>query len=124
MTERNKFSPEQEKWLQALESGEWKQCRRKLDDGNGGHCCLGVALKVVPGIERDSDAPETLDSSTARDVLHLLDGAGEIQGERWGGNIAYLTTANDEGKTFAEIAAFIRANPPQVFTNFDVPEGN
>ncbi len=44
--ERNVFTPEQETWLKALESGEWKQGRNFLHSGRDGHCCLGVADHV------------------------------------------------------------------------------
>ena len=31
------------RWVEALRSGEYKQCRGKLHGDDGGHCCLGVA---------------------------------------------------------------------------------
>lgn len=40
------IGPKQEKWLQALESGDYDQCRGMLYDGTG-YCCLGVANKVL-----------------------------------------------------------------------------
>lgn len=35
------------KWLAALRSGEYKQGRGVLDDGQGRYCCLGVACKLA-----------------------------------------------------------------------------
>lgn len=32
-------------WIEALESGEYTQCRRKIQDGDT-YCCLGVAAKL------------------------------------------------------------------------------
>lgn len=43
-------------WVQALRSGEYKQCKGTLHDGDG-YCCLGVLLKVA-GVEPDH--PHTL----------------------------------------------------------------
>lgn len=40
------------KWLEALRSGEYKQCASTLHDGVG-YCCLGVLEKVLSGdVER------------------------------------------------------------------------
>lgn len=36
------------KWLAALRSGEYKQSRESLYDGNG-YCCLGVLQKIHVG---------------------------------------------------------------------------
>jgi len=38
------------KWVQALESGEFKQCKSALTvvkDGEESHCCLGVATEIA-----------------------------------------------------------------------------
>jgi hypothetical protein len=34
-------------WIAALRSGEYKQGRRRLQDGEDSYCCLGVACKLV-----------------------------------------------------------------------------
>ena len=45
------LNADQEKWLTALESGEYKQCTRALFDGVG-FCSLGVAC-VALGMRED-----------------------------------------------------------------------
>lgn len=131
MTERNKFTPEQTRWLEALESGEYKQTFEVLRDKTG-FCCLGVATHLIdadhPAIQRaysgisvghslaplaaegDQDAPP--DIVTAR----LYRGSNGSAIYRDGP--AYM---NDEGSSFKEIAAEIRKRPWWVFTNFDAP---
>jgi len=43
---------EKAKWVAALRSGQYKQCRTsQLYDGKGGYCCLGVALVAIEGIQ-------------------------------------------------------------------------
>jgi hypothetical protein len=117
--ERNVFTPEQEKWLAALESGEWKQCREALrrvaDDGSESYCCLGVA-NLVCGLSETN--PDNLANTYRQLALYSRNGLV----------LAYpqdgpheLTAFNDNGWSFAQIAAFIRANPWQVFGNFDAP---
>ena len=39
-----------EKWITALESGKYTACANVLTDGKN-HCCLGVLLDIIPGIE-------------------------------------------------------------------------
>lgn len=36
-----------EKWIAALRSGEYRQARGVLNDGQGGYCCLGVLCEVA-----------------------------------------------------------------------------
>lgn len=40
------LGPNQQKWINALKSGEYEQCDGSLEDSNG-YCCLGVACKVA-----------------------------------------------------------------------------
>lgn len=134
---RNQFTDLQEKWLQALESGEWKQTRGLLYDGKG-YCCLGVACRLVdenhPALALDVDgdsegwtevgasnqqtAPPNVQSGLFLAIpngsFHGL--SPELRRE------VTLTDANDSGVSFTEIAAYIREYPWAVFTNFDVPE--
>ena len=45
-----------EKWVGALRSGQYKQCRNELHDGEG-YCCLGVLVLTCGGkssLERDT----------------------------------------------------------------------
>lgn len=41
------FTEFQLKWLEALESGKWKQGAGWLKDYQGGYCCLGVACELA-----------------------------------------------------------------------------
>ena len=117
-----KFNKWQKKWLEALESGEYKKTKNALCDGNG-FCCLGVACEVmgVPaewheGTHRwvydgsPQDAPEKVVRA-----LKLRSNLGHIaNGPKIYGALA-LAFANDKGVSFKRIAAFIRKHPEQVF---------
>lgn len=47
MENENKLPPEfKAKWVAALRSGEYKQCRGELFNGKG-YCCLGVACVIT-----------------------------------------------------------------------------
>lgn len=130
----------QERWLFALESGEYNQTKGFLQDEKG-NCCLGVACRVMgypvhidrkeedcirnihihPNFYRGSDGLHWLTMevmpSPAWELLGLRDASGifenriEYNGRHYWG----LSAMNDWGLTFKEIAAFIRANPEVVF---------
>lgn len=115
-----KLTELQEKWLQALESGEYPQQRNALLQDSTGFCCLGVACEVV-GVcsfpdDRDLDTGAIgygIDRCTAFpphelvDALHLRLGKGTTT----------LIEMNDAfGRSFPEIAAEVRANPADYFT--------
>lgn len=75
------FGPIQTKWLEALESGNWKQSRRHLmrqylrqtDDGiqkEVGYCCLGVVCELAG-------------------IPHSVSGEhGPLEGFEWDGNFS------------------------------------
>lgn len=111
----------QEKWLQALESGEYGQCEAVLHDG-AGYCVLGVACEVV-GLKkrkrgrqyyysnRTASAPNSVVSK-----LRLWGSSGECVDAFYAGfPHIELSSANDAGMPFPEIAAAIRANPENFF---------
>lgn len=124
---RNTFTPNQIAWLEALESGEWKQGRERLRKGDA-YCCLGVATKIVApysraiklscglsighGCSGNQSAPPI---TVNRIGFRTPEGGSGLDGA----NLAFM---NDEGRTFSEIAAFVRKKPWLVFTNFDAPE--
>ncbi len=120
-----KLTEDQENWLVALESGQYKQGARALFDGRG-YCCLGVACKVQ-GVPDDvialkdvlsSDVTELL---AVREKLKLYDAVGlfrhgfALPATSTSPPLESLANMNDFGRSFAEIAAFIRANPREVF---------
>ena len=120
--------PNQEKWLQALESGKYKQGKNSLCIA-GKYCCLGVACDVfeTPVYERyyddeDDEAGGVIIYGTegyhtggvapldVQDKLKLYTSAGNPSK----GGVA-LVGLNDEGRTFKEIAALIRKDPSNYF---------
>lgn len=129
MAERKqRLGPNQEKWLQALESGEHQQCRGELGvmvDGVEKNCCLGLACRVL-GVSRSMDPQDGLIAYGGCDKTPPMSFALGVLGLRSiQGSLAFeklkdercLTEANDVGgATFAEIAAFCREHPEAVFT--------
>lgn len=129
-------------WLEALESGKFKQGKHALHTTNGEdlYCCLGVACivairagvevsvgkKVALAIGTDFSVPygdglvfgilprevqEWLGFRTVAGSISDLD----IKKLQVGGlEYADLTKANDDGRTFKEIAQTIR-NTPELF---------
>ena len=81
------------KWVRALESGKFKQGRKRLARG-GYYCCLGVLRKIDnPSVGNDAE----ILPKEYQDELGLT---VEIQQQ--------LASMNDDGKTFKEIASWIR----------------
>ena len=88
------------RWVKALRSGEYKQCRGALtetENGPGtpiiGYGCLGVLQAIEPSIEPD------MGKLNSHDVRRVL-----------GGHIdQYILVAMNDGmgKTFPEIADYI-----------------
>lgn len=126
-----KFTPEQEAWLKALESGEYKQGTGSLSR-NGQLCCLGVACEVInklhPGtlpvektisgeiVYTSYDGRTGWLSEKAVNIMKLRGQNGRSEIPVANTRMKALSSANDFGATFADIAAFIRANPTAVFT--------
>jgi hypothetical protein len=113
-------------WVEALRSGDYKQGEGVLRDGDGNYCCLGVAceLAVKDGVEMDVYTPE--DGSTlydgqaivcprkVQDWLRLAERHGAHR-DHVSRDTRYLTTLNDNGATFAEIADLIESEPKGLF---------
>lgn len=112
-----------ERWVGALRSGEYQQCSRRLHNGRG-YCCLGVA-EILSGSEFASDDQGTyfIDGKSESDYLTeetmQAIGVGYYNGSiecgkdpiLVGGKFyVCLSDANDDGRTFAEIADAIEAN--------------
>jgi hypothetical protein len=122
--EMYKFTELQEKWLQALESGEYEQTQDELCQG-GKYCCLGVATHVFNpdhqalkdnGWFRADHAREATKTAPpdVREALKLRDEHGNLFEDfnTWDS----LVDMNDSGDfTFKDIAKFIRENPENVF---------
>lgn len=97
----------QEKWLKALESGEYEQGVGQLKREDK-YCCLGVACEVM-GIEYSGFHPGL---SEAAGELVGLTSFGDPKDDSYS-----LTYLNDNGKTFKEIAEIVRSNPSNYFRN-------
>lgn len=114
-----------DKWVKALRSGEYGQCKETLTDGKGSFCCLGVLQHVVSGGSCEVYGPE--DKYTAGQYRGLpssewyasvgMEGSSESDVEET------LTMMNDGGvkwngkkhvekrsKSFSKIADFIEKN--------------
>lgn len=102
------------KWVEALESGRFKQGRERLRRGDL-MCCLGVAceLAIEDGVPLRVET--ACDGSVSYDGLAgvLPERVRTRLGLRYGGahygNTQQLSADNDAGATFAEIAATIRS---------------
>jgi hypothetical protein len=110
------MNPElKKKWVAALRSGEFRQAREVLRQGDA-YCCLGVLCTMVDGVEW------TLDDALYRDEFNdTYDADGELPMpvRQIAGistdEMTHLIVMND-GKenmrphSFAEIADYIEAN--------------
>ena len=138
-TKAYKFTKTQLKWLEALESGEYKRCKHilceELQNGDCRYCCLGVASELLLSDkykEKSSvehwlfDGEDTECPYSVMEKLKLHGSLGEFfkDGEEYlheftkDGTILEthsLAELNDEGWSFKKIANFIRNNPRLVF---------
>jgi len=123
------FTEEQEAWLQDLETTDAPQTKEYLHvqddfrDIKAGFCCLGRAC-ITLGIPADTnmnfvkyDDLDNVLSDIGINKLRLHDDEGlfEEPADIDGSTFGSLVAMNDNGKTFKEIAAYIRANPWNVF---------
>ena len=76
------------KWVEALRSGEYRQCREQLHGFENQYCCLGVLCKVVNHSTDPDRAYRWLDIVT-------------------GGYGPFVNMNDHEGKSFTEIADYI-----------------
>ncbi len=113
----------QKLWIRALRSGEYKQGSSFLKTIHG-HCCLGVACEVAiqGGIHINVKSEEHYfrfggHTGAVPDIVKEWIGLKESQGQFGPQDHQTLAAMNDDGKTFAEIADFIEANPEKVFVN-------
>jgi hypothetical protein len=105
-----------EKWVAALESGEFAQTQSQLyDPDTDAYCCLGVACEVA----RREGAIEWYEGTLGGlpDVVRVWLGLnGNLGSYQSAGERTYLTDDNDcHGRTFPEIAAIIRSEPEGLF---------
>lgn len=117
------LGPNQEKWLQALESGNYAQGKEFLCDA-GKYCCLGVACEIF------SEYPKQVSKRRHKrkflcewnghfataprgvvDALQLFSASGSPNDPF----MHSLTTLNDAGYSFSEIAQIVRGDPSMYF---------
>lgn len=106
-----------EKWVNALESGEYKQTRGKLQDQYG-YCCLGVLCDLA--IQENVIPEPILDDNYyvygENKIIYYLPvkvlkwaGMKDTSGT-YGEEYNVLSYKNDNGSSFKEIAKIIREN--------------
>ena len=112
------LGPNQKKWIAALRSRKYKQTKGVLEDVYG-NCCLGVACRIFLG-EPDTPAEgikaalwDGVTSYAPDKVVYELalnDGDGtDHTGRR------HLSTMNDDGFSFVNIANELEKNPDHWF---------
>ena len=99
------------KWVAALRSGEYQQCKDQLTDGRG-YCCLGVGAAISPG-PRSKWENEVALPKPVQQWLGLRSSEGDYES---GADYRRLSNLNDYGgKTFAQIADLIESEPEGLF---------
>ena len=102
-----------ELWLQALESGRYKQGKDVLKTITGKYCCLGVACEIANeyGV-RKIEIKESVDQLLPRTLSRFLnmsdEGSFQCPVTHRGVEYSSLTGLNDLGVTFKTIARIIR----------------
>lgn len=112
-----KLGKNQEEWVQALESGEYKQTRDVLRDDNG-FCCFGVLCEISKLAEwKFNDKSSNYDYLNNQLALppEVRAWVGLSSNAGWYSQGKSLTKDNDDGKTFKEIASKIRKQPEEFF---------
>lgn len=119
---RQPLGPNQERWLKALESGNYEQGEGKLRSGNA-FCCLGIGCLIakVPGRPQSdgdwyfatngSSWTKSYAPTALVEYLALRNQAGGGDDSRE----PSLIQLNDFSKPFSEIAAIIRSDPSVYF---------
>lgn len=106
------------KWIGALESGEWNQCKKKLCDGKG-CCCLGVACELYCREHDDLSVVFKYGFCYYGGTCTEL----PIKVQQWLGiksrsgcfKNTSLVNLNDSGYSFAKIAEIIKENEEHIF---------
>jgi len=123
------LGPIQTRWVESLEAHPERQGKgrlgiRDLATGEYRACCLGEGGLIAGVCKWDGEYIKTISNSPfylseeAYAALGLRNQLGAfISGPHEVGSVTVnsLADANDEGATWSEIAAFIRANPEEIF---------
>lgn len=98
------------RWIAALRSGNYNQCRGRLrlmvDDKPVGYCCLGVACEVArdAGIIKEYDGKNGVPDSWFDDYAPPLEPYPRNLLLRIDGIVDSATNFNDQGVPFDQIA--------------------
>lgn len=105
-------------WIKALRSGNYKQGRSHLHQGDN-YCCLGVACELsgLGNWTVSAWGEGVLDyfgdhGMMPEPVMEWLGLRGKLGSYGPPDKKLYLADHNDNGKTFAEIADIIESEPP------------
>lgn len=120
---KQELGPNQKRWIEALESGEYAQTCEVLRDADG-FCCLGVAVDVLAPerwtgsgdvftVEGDDDDPQTSYSvslpESLVDELAMHGREGHVKDDPDGYESMLCSAMNDQYRmSFAEIARVLR----------------
>ena len=130
-----KLNEKQQKWIDALRSGEYEQgqnCLQSHRAAGDRFCCLGVACKVAQeaGVKVSTDDHDYLVGGTlhsqswTREYFGFKNGVGDFpkegaqiakDGSAIAGELSCLTELNDHGYTFEDIADFVEEHPEWIF---------
>lgn len=121
------LTPEQERWVAALESGDYVQGTAYLCRANK-FCCLGVAMELFHEGAKTSYGMARRGYITAAGADYVTELSPEVSAKLGiidgpeGPVINRLIGFNDSGShTFKQIAQYIRDNAAKVFTQPDAP---
>ncbi len=98
------------KWVEALRSGDYKQCRYVLRDDTNSYCCLGVLCDIY---SKETGKPfPSSPNEVLRPVVMKWAGLADKYGtiDKESGSSLSLGGMNDCGRTFADIANIIENN--------------
>ena len=100
-------------WIKELQISTAKQRKGRLGDEDNGFCCLGLGCNVL----KLKYSPMASFSATFKEAVGLYNAHGEpTTGNPDTEYSNTLVILNDEaGKTFAEIASILLANPDNYF---------
>ena len=97
------------KWVKALRSGKYKQAKNKLK-AEDGHCCLGVLCTLTRYKNNYTQMKDFPTFGTNQVLPHKIVKLVGMKTSRGAVDGITLTSLNDTGKNFNEIADFIQKN--------------
>ena len=129
MSKKRKLTENQQKWVDALRSGKYKQGRAYLKYGNG-YCCLGVACDVSSVSKWDDDRYMQCTVRLPVEVVQWLGARGNdpwinlsvaeckklgLRRDHFVIAMPSLSTLNNSGVDFECIARLIEDHADEIF---------